>query len=246
MEKIKLTHVVNMGLLIEGMNKKILIDGIHCVKTHEWSTVNNSLMDYIIYGKDKFLDINYLLFTHQHPDHFNLEKIYEYTKNNKIEKLFTTKLDDETLIKRDLLIELNEEYYKINSVNLENINIKYIKTKHLSHEKIGIDHYVFIIEIDNRNILFLGDGDFCKSELINALKEMKIDIVVAPFIIVNSAYGRNFIKKISPESLILNHLPNKDDDEYKYRKLVENNIKKYKTEIPNTVILQNLYDKLII
>jgi hypothetical protein len=52
MDNIKLIQVVNAGLLIEGMGNKILIDGIHSVKTKEWSTVDNNLMDYIIYSGD--------------------------------------------------------------------------------------------------------------------------------------------------------------------------------------------------
>lgn len=246
MEKIKLTQIVNMGLLIEGNNKKILIDGIHFVKTHEWSTVNNNLMEYIIYGKDKFQNINYLLFTHQHNDHFNLEKTCEYIRNNDVEKLLTTKTNDLTLKTNNLLIELNKDYYEVGSINSDGIKISYIRTKHLSHEKIGIEHYLFIIEINNKNILFLGDADFCKTELIQVLIDFSIDIIVAPFIIINSIHGRNFVKKFNPQLLILNHLPNKDDDIYNYRNLVEKNIEKYKNQIPDTVIFQNLYDELVI
>ncbi len=246
MEKIKLTQIVNMGLLIEGNNKKILIDGIHSVKTHEWSTVNNNLMNYMINGKEKFRDINYLLFTHQHSDHFNLEKTYEYIRNNEVEKLLTTKLNDTTLKTSNLLIELNREYYEVGSLNSDVIKISYIRTKHLSHEKIGIEHYLFIIEVNNKNILFLGDADFCKTELIQVLIDFSIDIIVAPFIIINSIHGRNFVKRLNPQLLVLNHLPNKDDDSYNFRNSTEKNIQKYKNEIPDTVIFQNLYDELIL
>lgn len=250
MDNIKFTQVVNAGLLIEKTDAKILIDGIHSEKTYEWSTVDKNLMDYIIYGKDKFKDINYLLFTHQHSDHFNLEKTLEYIKNNKVEKLVVTKLNytNNTLINSDILEELNTDYYEVYTINSNDIIIRCIKTKHLSHERFGIEHYAFIISINNKNILYLGDADYTKLELIGILKKFDIDIIVAPFIITASRPGRNFIRIIAPDLLILNHLPNKDDDKFNYRKMVEKNIAEHLIELPKTkkIIFQDLYDELII
>jgi len=246
MDKIKLTQIVNAGLLIEGGGKKILIDGIHNAKTPEWSTVDDNLMNYIIYGKGRFKDINYLLFTHQHNDHFNIEKTLEYIENNKVEKLAVTKLKDTILKNSGILQELEGNYYEMGTVNGENILIKYIRTKHLSHEKFGIDHYAFIISINNKTILFSGDSDYAKFEYAEALKNVKIDIIVAPFIMANSGPGRNFVRKVSPSLLILNHFPNKGDDEYNYRRMAEKNISRHLNELPETVIFQNLYDEVII
>lgn len=245
MDKIKLTHVVNAGLLIEGNDTKILIDGIHNEKMPEWSTVDKALMDYIIYGKDKFKDIDYLLFTHRHGDHFNLEKTLEYIKNNKVKKLVAAKINN-TYINSDKLEELNTDYYEVYIINSSDIIIRCIKTKHLSHEKFGIEHYVFIININNKNILYLGDADYTKLELINVLKSFDIDVIVAPFIITASTPGRNFVKKIAPELLILNHLPCKEDDEYNYRNMAEKSIAQHSDEMPETIIFQDLYDELII
>lgn len=243
MDKIIITQIVNAGLLIEAAGKKILIDGIHSVKTHEWSTVNKELMDDIIYGS-RFKNIDYLLFTHQHNDHFNLEKTLEYIKNNKIEKFIVTILKDPPLDIDDLLVELDSDYYEVNRIISDSITIKCIKTKHLSHEKIGLDHYVFIVDINSKNILFLGDADYTKSELVKVLENINIDIVIAPFIIAMSTPGRMFVNKINPNLLILNHLPAKEDDEYNYRNLAEKSIKKYAEDMPKTIIFQDLYDQV--
>jgi L-ascorbate metabolism protein UlaG (beta-lactamase superfamily) len=246
MDKIKLTQVVNAGLLIEGSGRKILIDGIHNVKTPEWSTVDNNLMNYIIYGKGRFKDINYLLFTHQHEDHFNIEKTLEYMENNKVEKLVATKLNSAVLKNSGILHELDGNYYELGTINPENILIKYIRTKHLSHERFGIDHYAFIIGINNKTILFSGDADYTKSEYAEALKSVRIDVIVAPFIMANSEFGRTFVRKVSPSLLILNHLPNKEDDEYNYTRMAERNVARHLNELPETIIFQNLFDEVII
>jgi hypothetical protein len=144
------------------------------------------------------------------------------------------------------LIELEKGYYEPGDIDFNNVKIKYIKTKHLAHEKVGIGHYVYIIEIDNKKILYLGDADFCKTELIQVLKDIQIHVLIAPFIIMNSTIGRKFIKNVSPGLLIINHLPNSEDDIYNYRNIIEMNVMKYKDEMPKTIVFQNLYDETTI
>ncbi|MEL7647656.1 MAG: MBL fold metallo-hydrolase [Sedimentibacter sp.] len=243
MQNIKLTQIVNAGLLIEGNGKKILIDAIHCEKTHEWSTVTDELMDYMIYGSGKFKDINFLLFTHCHKDHFNAEKTFEYIRNNKAEMLITPKLGDSDCKSSGLLKELDTDYYQIGTVDMDNLKISYLRTKHLAHEKVGIDHYVYIVEIDKKIILFLGDADFCKAELAQSIKDISADVLVAPFIVVNSTLGRKFVENINPRILILNHLPGREDDSSRYRGLTDRNIEKFEHMLPETIIFQNLYDE---
>lgn len=246
MEKIKITQVVNAGILIEALNKKILIDGIHNTKIADWSTIDNELMNHMIYGTGKYNNINYLLFSHQHSDHFSKEKTYEYIYNNTVEKLIITDFIDKALERKNLLVELKTNYFEVGTIELCNINIKYFRTRHLEEKKYGISHYSFIISIGNINILYIGDADFSKDELIEPLKNYKINTIIAPFLIINSTPGRVFVKKVDPDLLILNHLPNKDDDKYNFRSFVEKDIKKYISEMPKTVIFQNLNDNLII
>lgn len=155
------------------------------------------------------------------------------------------KINNTILHNSDILKELDTDYYEIGKIT-NNITIKHIKTNHLSHEKFGTDHYIFIINIDNKNILYLGDADYTKPELIKVLKNLAVDIIVAPFIIVAATPGRNFVRSINPAMLILNHLPNKSDDEYNYRNMVEKSIKKHMSNMPGTIIFQDLYDEVII
>lgn len=246
MQNIKLTQVVNAGLLIEGSGKKILIDAVHCEKTHEWSTVSNELMDYMIYGSGKFKDINFLLFTHCHKDHFDAEKTFEYMRNNKTEMLIAPKLSDIDCNFSGVLKEPDTDYYEIGTVDRGNLKISYLRTKHLAHEKVGIDHYAYIVEIDKKVILFLGDADFCKAELALTLKDICVDVLVAPFIVVNSTLGRKFVGNVNPRILILDHLPVREDDSSRYRGLTDKNIEKFKHVLPETIIFQNLYDEAYI
>jgi L-ascorbate metabolism protein UlaG (beta-lactamase superfamily) len=244
--KIKLTQVVNAGLLIETMGKKILIDGIHTEKTHEWSTVDEKLAEHMIYGDGKYKNIDIILYTHQHVDHFNKEKTLEYMDNNKVEKLIMSDPGDIDSKYKGQLVSLTSGYFEVSTIELDKFNIKYFKTRHLEEKKYGIEHYSYIINIGNKSILYIGDADFSLEELITPLKDYKIDILVAPFLVVNSNSGRIFVRKVDPALLIVNHLPSQDDDEYNFRSVVEKDIQKHISEMPQTVIFQNTGDNLIL
>lgn len=243
---IKISQVVNAGIIIESSNTKILIDGIHNDKSTEYDTIGNELMDEIIYGNGKYQNINYLLYSHQHIDHFNKEKNLEYIKNNKVEKLLISDFNDRELINNEILTELKTDYFEVSSMNFNQTGIRYFKTRHLEENKYGTSHYSFIISIKNKNILYVGDADYSKDELKEPLKGYKIDIVISPFLIATAASGRILLKNISPDLLILNHLPNKDNDIFSYRNITEKAIKRYLTKIPKVCIFQELNDNVIV
>jgi L-ascorbate metabolism protein UlaG (beta-lactamase superfamily) len=246
MNRIKISQVVNAGVLIETNNKKILIDGIHCTNTYEWSFIDEKLMNQIIYTNKDFHNINLLLFSHQHCDHFNKEKTFEYIENNHIEKLAICDLCNEELNNYGILEELKTDFHEEGTIDADDIKVKYFKTKHLKDEQFGINHYSFIINIKNINILYMADADFNKKELFDPLWECKIDVIIAPFIIATYKSGKNFINEINPTLLILNHLPKKEDDKYNYRILTEKSIVRNLSDVPESVIFQEFNDSVII
>jgi L-ascorbate metabolism protein UlaG (beta-lactamase superfamily) len=244
--KIKISQIANAGILIEGAGRKIIIDGIHFRKVHDWSTVGEEMMAQMIYGDGKYKDIDYILFTHQHDDHFDKEKTLEYIRNNEVKKLMIPDFSDDELAGKNQLLVLNKEFFDVGTFEDEELTIKYFRTKHLQDRKYGIEHYSFIISISGTNILFTGDGDFCKSELTEPLKGQKIDVIIAPYIILNPTPGRVLVRKLDPSLLILNHLPNSEDDKYGFRKSADSAVQKYFHEMPHTLIFQNTNDNVII
>lgn len=244
MNYIRISEVLNAGVLIEASNTKILIDGIHYTKSFEWSSIDENLMHQIIYTNKDFQNINFLLFSHQHCDHFDRDKTLEYTKYNDVEKLAICDFRNEELEKNGILEELKTNFFEVGTFDTADIRINYFKTKHLKDEQYGINHYSFIINTNNKNILYLGDADFGKKETLEPLMNYKIDVIIAPFIIATSVIGINFINETNPDFLILNHLPNKEDDKYNYRSITEKSVKKYLTNKTITIILQEFNDSI--
>ena len=246
MNFVRISQVVNAGVLISADNKKILIDGIHSTNSYEWSSIDEKLMNQIIHTNKDFHNINLLLFSHQHCDHFNREKTFEYIKYNHIEKLAICDLYNEELNNCGILEELKTDFNEVGIIDDNEIKITYFKTKHLKSEQFGINHYSFIINIRNISILYMGDADFNNEEIFAPLNDCKIDIIIAPFIIATHKTGKTFINKVNPNLLILNHLPGKEDDKYNYRILTEKSIVRNLPSMPEAIIFQEFNDSIII
>ena len=164
---------MNAGVLIETNNTKILIDGIHYTKAFEWSSIDENLMHQIIYTNKDFQNINLLLFSHQHCDHFDKEKTLEYLEYNDVKKIIMCDFTNEELKKNEILEELITDFFDVGS-------------------------------------------------------------------------GINFINRTNSELLVLNHLPNKEDDKYNYRSITEKSADKYLANTVKTIILQEFNDNIII
>ena len=82
--KIYVTYIANEGFLIESGGKKILIDALFKDNTIDYCDVpSEETTRKILTVKPPFDDVDLLLFTHQHRDHFDADLALTYMKNNK-------------------------------------------------------------------------------------------------------------------------------------------------------------------
>ena len=71
-EQVKATFLVNAAVLLEFRGTKLLIDGIYDENGHCFSNLSERQWEKLKAGEGEFAGIEYLLFTHEHGDHFCL------------------------------------------------------------------------------------------------------------------------------------------------------------------------------
>lgn len=235
MKEVEIIYIANAGLLIKGLEKKILIDGIHSFKPYGFSPVPDRVLDEIINGQGVYKDIDYILFTHFHKDHFNEKKLMAYCMINsprlivapknseKLESLKTNKYYLDSKLWEETVIEEDGE-----------IKLMAYKTIHDGKEYINAEHYIYLINISNINILVMADTDFRYPELETMLSNKKINILIVNFLFLNNRKGRELIKKINPEELFIYHLPFENDDIFDYLKTAKRDLQNYESEMPKT------------
>lgn len=253
-EKYKITYIANAGVLIEFGGTKILIDGIHSKKAGCFSTVPESILNKIINGEGQFNKIDYLLFTHNHNDHLDLQLVTKYISVNNNATLIMPKhkenerkhenFEQIKMIENKLL--LDSPIGEMKEIKLSNIKIKYFKTIHEGDEYKYINNYSYIIYIGSKTFLHLGDAKPDYEFFADILLNEKIDYALLNFPYSILPSSRRIVKEIvCPKKLIVFHLPFESDDELGYRKRTIKIIKRYIEALPDTTVFLESMQEII-
>ena len=185
----KITKYNQSCLLIETNNKRILVDpgniGFNESILNEWN------------------NINYILVTHRHPDHCNVEAINTIVKRDNA-KIYTTK---EVVEKVDLINAIIVKQGDI--IDLEDIKVEVTKAVHGFLTKMKesggeiFENVGFIIDDGNKKI-------YTTSDTINFNNNYKCDVLCMPFngngLTLGIIDGVAFAKDINPEIIIPIHM----------------------------------------
>lgn len=222
---------MNAACLIEYDGKKFLIDGIYDENNHQFSNLSANQWEDLKNGSGCFANIDYLLFTHEHGDHFSAQMTMEYIQYQKPRAIFMQKngtndlkiLAQKAMEKGIACIMLDETFCKEVYFQPEkNIKIKAFHTAHLDNFYKDVEHFCYIIQFDEKKILITADADFMNEDF-EAVKDVDLDIVfVNPFLYA-SKKGRDLIQNgpLHARRVIVYHIPFLDDDEYGLRKMTE-------------------------
>lgn len=254
MERIKATYIGNAGFLLEWDGKKLLIDGIYTINSAAslFSNTPEETSEAMILGKGIFRDINYILFTHNHGDHMDPQKVLKYLEKNNIHRIIFSDGDGNIKDFKDSLEEMKIPYTSMDlelgrekEIDLGDIRIKYFRTLHEGKIYEDVENYGFIIEIMNRRILVLGDCTFDGKGLKDILEGEKIDFAFLNFPMITLRRGQRVIRDIiKPEKIIVIHLPFKADDFNDFHGEVIRSIERYKKELPPIEVFTKANQKI--
>src|SRR5690554_6920062 len=78
----QLTYISNAGVLLKIKDKKILIDPFACTKRKFYKDTPIEIKEKLITGTKPYNNIDIVLITHEHPDHFNTYSIVRFLEKN--------------------------------------------------------------------------------------------------------------------------------------------------------------------
>jgi len=224
------------------------VDGLHKSSSTSFSGVSESVLDNLFNaGELLFENINYLLFTHLHVDHFSAEYTAEFLDNHKLEasffpsglkekyKLLSKQLKEKSILNYYFDLELGDE--KEIEIS-KNISIKVFRSLHAGKQYEDVENYCYLFNFAGKKLFIISDSDYDADYFKEMLKDEEVDILFANPLFLNNPRGREVIKDaISPKKLIIYHIPFEKDDKYKLRKMVSRDLEKYEDILPETVVL---------
>lgn len=244
----KIFHANNSALYFMNGEDKILIDGIYggdyvtgeTIKDVGMSEMPDDYRKMMEIDSGFFSDIDLLLFTHNHHDHYNNTKILEYKEKHPQMLYFEPASPN-----NNFLMEYCAD--DISMKELKSTEVYAISTKHLdlgkSLKKFSqVNHCSFLINSGKEKIFVAGDGEL-DDELYNLLENRGLNCIDCVFVNVIHLLTKNnmsFLKKIKPKNIVLYHLPNREDDSLNYWALMEQAKKRHPVELSPLIVANHM------
>ena len=100
---LRITLIANAGLLMTYRGTTLMVDGIYGREGHPFSNLSPEVWREMLESEDRFRKVDYLLFTHAHPDHFSPEMTGEFLHHRSVKGMF---LPEPHMAAEDRLIKM--------------------------------------------------------------------------------------------------------------------------------------------
>ena len=214
MEGVQIKLIANAGVLVEYRGCRYLVDGIHTNDYLEFDGVPETLLGQMLCGGGELADIDYLLFTHEHIDHFSAGLTQTYLQNNMVKGIVVPAQGGG---RRAALKEYAElagiacvapvlEDGQSVTLPLGEATLTVAGMRHMGEQFRDVQSCSFLLDFDGKTLLFTGDSDHIPIWFERALAGKHVDtLFVNPLFYLNSA-GQHIIRKLAPKELVVYHL----------------------------------------
>lgn len=213
--ELKVTFINNAGFLIDSEGHKILIDALYEGSQPGSPSLPPEVLRKVGSGESPFDEIDLLLITHEHSDHFSAKMVLEFLENNPETFLVSNQNVGEEILtqngdlqERVIPIQVAENEIKrivVNNIGLEILNI--------SHGVPGLLNLGFVIDLPGGRLFHSGDmsadDDVSLADWLRYdLPQMQLDLALLPFYMFqNSDYHAHIRDGIKARYLIPMHYP---------------------------------------
>lgn len=224
-ETVEITYIANEGVFISAGDKQVLIDALHKPYRPAYLSTPPETEALIMASAAPFDDVDFLLVSHIHKDHFDAATVADYMKRQTEVSLFTSgqviaSVTDDI---KPLEFEAEKEAGRARAKNM--VAVRYEDGEHSEMEKNGIhvtagkvahgserfshiQNLGYVIQMEERSMLHVGDPGFGRADIAQLLSSTgTIDIALLPSWFVTEEEGREVIDHvIQPTHLIIVHV----------------------------------------
>jgi L-ascorbate metabolism protein UlaG (beta-lactamase superfamily) len=210
---VTVTYLANAGFLITGGRKKILIDGLPEKSILEAALLPETAQA-ILTAQPPFDDIDLILVTHSHWDHFSVENVVSHMKNDVHAVLVSTAEVVDAIIAVDKNFET-----RLVPIQLQRRECKHIMVNDIDLQALSLSHgrgmspvenLGFIITLDDVMLFHTGDMDPDAVPLSTlqtyGIPELGADIAFLPeYMLTAEVYHKHITEGIHADHLIPMH-----------------------------------------
>jgi L-ascorbate metabolism protein UlaG (beta-lactamase superfamily) len=213
---IEVTYIANEGILIASHQKKVLIDALFDNPNPNYTAPSKDMLEGMQSGRTPFDNVDLVLVTHNHPDHFSPSFAARFMENNP-NPLLMAAIDAIDAMKemvkdwehvQDRVFSFNLKPGETAEKSVNGISVRMFRTLH-SGDLESPHNLMYLIKMDGRTIFHEGDSD----GKLSIFKEFgfdkeKIDLALVHFWFPLNPEGERIILEIlKPGHVGLIHLP---------------------------------------
>lgn len=235
MEQFCVTLTANTGLLLQYGDTKILLDSIYGTQGHRFSNLPQHIWEHIQQGIPPFDHISYLLFSHDHPDHFCANRTNIYLQKQQVKGLMLSDFVSMTDENKALFAQIQKQ--NIPCVLLQKENVKQIRyalqkdiqckayaMRHQGKIYENVPHFCFLLAVAGKRFLFTADVDFVEEDF-SVFADMDLSAMFVNPLFLHSKEGKFVLTDIcKPKQVVVYHIPFLSDDVLHMRRMVQRHI----------------------
>ncbi|HET9439198.1 MAG TPA: MBL fold metallo-hydrolase [Longimicrobiales bacterium] len=211
---VTVTFLANEGVLLTAGGRKVLIDALFEKYKTGFALPADSTRSALAGARAPFNDVDAVLFTHYHGDHFHPAPVAAHMRANARATLLTSQQVIDSLHGRLSAGEPIANRFRARSMapgakRREIVNGIRIDVLGLPHGgRPDVQHLGFIVELGGRRVLHLGDADF-NAQTFAALRldTMRIDVALVPEWALLDGQSRQIVQRwIRPRQIVAIHV----------------------------------------
>jgi len=219
LEAVKVRLIANAGVLVEYKGLRYLIDGIHTNDYLEFNGVPQNVLGEMLCGFGPLADIDYLLFTHEHIDHFMAGLTQTYVQNNRVQGMVLPAQGGGRLAALKEYADLTGVEYlapvladgESFRTTLGNADLVVAGMRHTGAQFRDVQSCSFLLNFEGKSLLFTGDSEHLPAWFASALAGTHTDVMfVNPLFYLNSS-GQKIIENLAPSTVVIYHLAEAKD-----------------------------------
>ena len=213
---LEITYIANEGVLITSGDKQVLIDGLHREYERDYAFLPTAQREKIENARAPFDQIDLILVSHRHLDHFHPESVGLHLQHNANAKLVSSQQVVDEVAKNF------KDYQSIKSrvtattpvwkekvaMNVAGIDFDVLRLSHGTGRHAEIQNLGHVIKLGGKKLLHVGDADTAVENFDSFnLDEQGIDIAFIPSWFLLYPQGQTIVREhIKPKHIIAVHI----------------------------------------
>jgi L-ascorbate metabolism protein UlaG (beta-lactamase superfamily) len=213
---VEITYIANEGVLISSGDKQVLIDGLHREYQRSYAFLPPAQREKIETAKAPFDEIDLILVSHLHLDHFHPESVGLHLQHNSKALLVSSQQVVDEVEKnfknyeaiKARVTSATPPWKEKVAMKVAGIEFKILSLRHGTGRHATIQNLGHLIKLGGKKLLHIGDADTAVEnfEKFNLAQE-GIDIAFIPFWFLLGTDGQTVVREhIKPKQIIAVHI----------------------------------------